>query len=116
MEKTNDVLKFAKQGNAKAIEAIFSKQLSASNIAVKAVVRNGCLQIMFEAKQALSQVTMVNGVKKVLTQRGTRPRDDTRLRLPRAVQRGVASRHRHVHVRGARNQCFHVRATRRDHQ
>ena len=67
MEKTNDVLKFAKQGNAKAIEAIFSKQLSASNIAVKAVVRNGCLQIMFEAKQALSQVTMVNGVKKVLT-------------------------------------------------
>ncbi len=67
MEKTNDVLKFAKQGNAKAIEAIFSKQLSASNIAVKVVVRDGCLQIMFEAKQALSQVTMVNGVKKVLT-------------------------------------------------
>jgi len=67
MEKTNDVLKFAKQGNAKAIEAIFSKQLSASNIAVKAVVRDGCLQIMFESKQALSQVTMVNGVKKVLT-------------------------------------------------
>jgi hypothetical protein len=67
LEKTNDVLKFAKQGNAKAIEAIFSKQLSASNIAVKVVVRDGCLQIMFEAKQALSQVTMVNGVKKVLT-------------------------------------------------
>jgi hypothetical protein len=67
MEKTNDVLKFAKQGNPKAIEAIFNKQLSASNIAVKAVVRDGCLQIMFEAKQALSQVTMVNGVKKVLT-------------------------------------------------
>jgi hypothetical protein len=67
MEKTNDVLKFAKQGNPKAIEAIFGKQLSASNIAVKAVVRDGCLQIMFEAKQALSQVTMVNGVKKVLT-------------------------------------------------
>jgi len=67
LEKTNDVLKFAKQGNAKAIEAIFSKQLSASSIAVKIVVRDGCLQIMFEAKQALSQVTMVNGVKKVLT-------------------------------------------------
>ena len=67
MEKTNDVLKFAKQGNPKAIEAIFSKQLKAENIAVKAVVRDGCLQIMFEAKQALSQVTMVNGVKKVLT-------------------------------------------------
>ena len=67
MEKTNDVLKFAKQGNPKAIEAIFNKQLSASDIAVKAVVRDGCLQIMFEAKQALSQVTMVNGVKKVLT-------------------------------------------------
>lgn len=67
MEKTNDVLKFAKQGNPKAIEAIFNKQLSASNIAVKAVVRDGCLQIMFESKQALSQVTMVNGVKKVLT-------------------------------------------------
>ena len=67
MEKTNDVLKFAKQGNPKAIEAIFNKQLSASNIAVKAVVRDGCLQIMFESKQTLSQVTMVNGVKKVLT-------------------------------------------------
>ena len=67
MEKTNDVLKFAKQGNPKAIEAIFSRQLKAENIAVKAVVRDGCLQIMFEAKQALSQVTMVNGVKKVLT-------------------------------------------------
>ncbi|PZV18266.1 MAG: hypothetical protein DCF20_04225 [Pseudanabaena sp.] len=67
MEKTNDVLKFAKQGNPKAIEAIFNKQLSASNIAVKAVVRDGCLQILFEAKQALSQVTMVNGVKKILT-------------------------------------------------
>ena len=58
MEKTNDVLNLAKQGNPKAIEAIFNKQLSASNIAVKAVVRDGCLQIMFEAKQALSQVTM----------------------------------------------------------
>jgi hypothetical protein len=67
MGKTNDVLKFAKQGNPKAIEAIFSKQLKAQDIAVKAVVRDGCLQIMFEAKQALSQVTMVNGVKKVLT-------------------------------------------------
>ena len=67
MEKTNDVLKFAKQGNPKAIEAIFSKQLKAKNIVVKAVVRDGCLQIMFESKQALSQVTMVNGVKKVLT-------------------------------------------------
>jgi hypothetical protein len=67
MEKTNDVLKLAKQGNPKAIEAVFNKQLSASNIAVKAIVRDGCLQIMFESKQALSQVTMVNGVKKVLT-------------------------------------------------
>ena len=67
MEKTNDVLKFAKQGNPKAIEAIFNKQLSASNIAVKAIVRDGCLQIMFESKQTLSQVTIVNGVKKVLT-------------------------------------------------
>ena len=67
MEKTNDVLKFAKQGNPKAIEAIFNKQLSASNIAVKAIVRDGCLQIMFESKQTLSQVTIVNWVKKVLT-------------------------------------------------
>jgi len=67
MEKTNDILQDAKQGNPKAIEAIFNKQLKAKNIAVKAVVRDGCLQIMFEAKQALSQVTMVNGVKKVLT-------------------------------------------------
>ena len=60
-------MKFAKQGNPKAIEAIFSKQLKAQDTSVKAVVRDGCLQIMFEAKQALSQVTMVNGVKKVLT-------------------------------------------------
>ena len=67
MEETNDILQDAKQGNPKAIEAIFSYQLKAENIAVKVVVRDGCLQIILEAKQALSQVTMVNGVKKVLT-------------------------------------------------
>ena len=73
MEKTNDVLHDAKQYNPKAIESIFNKQLNAKNIVSKVVLNDGCLQIMFESKQALSQVTMVNGVKKVLT--GIKPQN-----------------------------------------
>ena len=67
MEKTNDVLKFAKQGNPKAIEAIFNKQLNVKNIVAKVVLNDGCLKIMFESKQLLPQESMVAGVRKILT-------------------------------------------------
>ena len=67
MEKTNDVLKFAKQGNPKAIEAIFNKQLNAKNIVTKVVLNGGCLKIMFESKQLLPKKSMVSGVRKILT-------------------------------------------------
>jgi len=68
MGKTNDVLQDAKQGNPKAIEAIFNKQLNAKNIVAKVVLNDGFLQIMFESKQLLPQESMVAGVKKILTE------------------------------------------------
>ncbi len=56
----------AKQGNPKAIEAIFNKQLQHKNIVTKAILRDGCLQIMLEAKQELQKASMVTGIKKIL--------------------------------------------------
>ena len=54
----------AKQGNAKAIEALLNRSLQAKGIISKVAFNNGCLQVMLESSQIPNQQALVSFIKK----------------------------------------------------
>lgn len=57
----------AKQGNPKAIAAMLNRSLQPKGITAKASVKNGCLQIMLEARKVPPKQPYVDSLRKGLT-------------------------------------------------
>ena len=57
-------LELAKQGNATAISVLMNRQLQSKGITAKAVLKDGCLQVMVESAQAPNQQALVEFIRK----------------------------------------------------
>lgn len=62
-----NILELAKQGNVKAITALINRQLQPKGITAKAVLKEGCLQIMLESAQVPNQEALVAFLRKGIT-------------------------------------------------
>lgn len=62
-----NLLELAKQGNAKAIAALMNRKLKAKDITAKAVLKEGCLQVVLESQQIPDREASVGFVRQGLT-------------------------------------------------
>lgn len=62
-----NILELAKQGNAKAITILINRQLQPKGITAKAVLKEGCLQIMLESAPVPKQEVLVAFLRKGIT-------------------------------------------------
>ena len=74
-----NILELAKQGNAEAITTLMNRQLQPKGITVKAVLKEGCLQVMLESSQVPDEQAMVAFVCKGMTSLGAK--SITKLRI-----------------------------------
>lgn len=65
-----NLLELAKQGNAQAIATLMNRQLQPKGITTKAVLKEGCLQIMLESAEVPNQQALFAFVRKGLTSLG----------------------------------------------
>ncbi|AFY64665.1 hypothetical protein [Geitlerinema sp. PCC 7407] len=62
-----NLVQSAKQGNVKAIEALLNSSLRTKGITAKASLKDGCLQLVLEAKKAPEQQALIAFLQKGLT-------------------------------------------------
>lgn len=68
MSNQTKLLELAKQGEPRAIAALMNQYFQPKGVTVKAALKNGCLQIMLKATQALPQQLLVAAVHKGIIQ------------------------------------------------
>ncbi|WGV24884.1 hypothetical protein [Halotia branconii] len=66
-----NLLQLAKQGDAQAIAFLMNRQLQSKGITVKAILEDGCLQVMLESAQVPNQQALVAFVYRGITSLGT---------------------------------------------
>lgn len=73
MTNQTNVLELAKQGNPQAIASLMNLALQSKGAIAKATLNNGCLHIILDSEQPLSQQTIVNFVRSGLTNLAAKP-------------------------------------------
>lgn len=62
-----NILELAKQGDTKALSALWCRQLQPKGIIVKTNIASGCLTVIGESKEAPEQTYLVDFIRKSLS-------------------------------------------------
>ncbi|MEA5505011.1 hypothetical protein VB735_18250, partial [Halotia wernerae UHCC 0503] len=65
-----NLLQLAKQGDAQAIASLMNRHLQSKGITAKAILEDGCLEVMLESAQVPNQQALVTFVYRGITSLG----------------------------------------------